>query len=39
MVNSDTLSPNAITEAMASGNFYATSGVILRLVNINSENV
>lgn len=37
MVQSDQLTPDAITNAMAAGNFYASSGVILSNVNISNE--
>lgn len=37
MVQSEHLTPDAITNAMASGNFYASSGVILKKIRKNSE--
>ena len=38
MVQSDKLTPNAITDAMVAGNFYASSGVILSQVDISENN-
>ena len=37
MVQSEKLTPDAITDAMAAGNFYASSGVILSEVNASKE--
>lgn len=37
MVQSDALTPDAITNAMAAGDFYASSGVILSKVNISKD--
>ena len=37
MVQSDTLSPKAIINAMESGNFYATTGVLLNNIALNNN--
>ena len=37
MVNSEELTPDAITNAMAKGDFYASSGVILSDVNVTQD--
>jgi hypothetical protein len=39
MVRSDALSPDAITEAMYHGDFYATSGVMLSELDSNQSNI
>lgn len=38
MVQSEKLTPDAITNAMAAGNFYSTSGVMLSVVKIDQNN-